>query len=132
MKNINSYSKRISIIVLLTLVLTMVEYLLITAEPISTVDNSSIFLMTKILGVVLIFSSHIIIGWVVLFSKIGIFNSTNWKEYETKPNVEYRKYRKHRPEIPQEIRCQAEYMNARNPRERKMIQKLLEKTISRS
>ena len=106
--------------------------MLITAEPFSQTENSSVFLMTKLLGVVLIFGTHVFIGWVVLFSKIGIFNSANWKNYEIKPNISYRKYKKHRPEIPHEIRNEDEYINARNPREAKMIQKLLEKTIERS
>ena len=85
--------------------------------------------MTKILGIILIFSSHVFIGWVVLFSKIGVFNSANWQNYERKPNISYRKYKKHRPEIPHEIRNKKEYINARNPREAKMIRKLLEKTM---
>ena len=129
MKNIHSYSKRVYIIVILTLILTAIEYMLITAEPFSQEGNSSVFLMTKTLGIVLIFGSHVFIGWVVLFSKIGIFNSANWQNFERKPNISYRKYKKHRPEVPHEIRNKDEYINARNPREAKMIQKLLEKTI---
>ncbi|MCH2022849.1 MAG: hypothetical protein MK207_10265 [Saprospiraceae bacterium] len=131
MRNIHSYSKRVYIIVILTLILSAVEYLLITAEPFSWEEKSSTFLMTKTLGIVLIFGSHVFIGWVVLFSKIGIFNSAHWIKYETKPNISYRKYKKHRPEIPHEIRNKEEYINARNPREAKMIRKLLEKTIER-
>ncbi len=131
MKNIHSYSKRVYIIVILTLILTAIEYMLISAEPFSQNENSSVFIMTKILGIVLIFGSHVFIGWVVLFSKIGVFNSSNWQNYERKPNVNYRKYKKHRLEIPHEIRNKDEYINARNPREAKMIQKLLEKTMKR-
>jgi hypothetical protein len=130
MKNIHSYSKRVYIIVILTLILTAVEYLLVTAEPFSWEEKSSVFIMTKVLGIVLIFGSHVLIGWLVFFSKIGIFNSANWKNFERKPDISYRKYKKHRPEIPHEIRNKEEYINARNPREAKMIQKLLEKTIS--
>jgi len=133
MENIKSYKKRVFIIILLTLVFTAVEYLLLTATTAAPGENAFLFTLTKILGIILIFSTHIFIGWVVLFSPIGILNKDDWEQIKQSKRTLKReyggRYNKVKSIIPREIREQDEYLNARNPKERRMIQKLLEKTM---
>ena len=135
MENIKSYKKRILIIVLLTLVFTAVEYVLLTATTAATGENAYIFILTKALGITLVFSTHIFIGWLVLFSPMGILNRDDWeqiKQSKTTLRPEYGgRFNKIKSIIPREIREEEEYLNARNPKERRIIQKLLEKTMNK-
>jgi hypothetical protein len=135
MKNEKSYAKRVFIIILLTLVFTAVEYLLLTATTVALGENAFIFILTKGLGITLIFSTHILIGWVVLFSPIGILNKDDWEQLKESKRTLKReyggRYNKIKSIIPREIRQEDEYLNARSPKERRMIQKLLEKTMNK-
>ena len=129
MNHIKPYTKRIFIIALLMLVFTAVEYLLLTAEPASQAESGFLFTATKIFGVTLLISTHIFVGWVVLFSSMGIFNTATWQQYEQQSQERYNRYNRRKKQVPHNIKNQDEYANARNAREQRIIRKMLEKTM---